>query len=743
MRNIKKKIGYLIILVIVSASVFQIFNMNTTKIYTEGNIEKEIQTSAQESYIKQWIENPDFSTSENWTSAKGELGDPDDVDAIISGGTANYTIHGESGLYSISGVPNSTWTAFDNPDWGVGMDEGTERGINDNYGCWVDYTWDEGSDQTGGTPSVHWKRNITLPVNMSDYKITSASLNVTFNATVTATDPGGIDVFDDKTQLQVGDYARFYVLISDIENLYQPFQVANNRTKYLGWDTGPVSTIINTSLTNINEALLINYLELILGVNSTTFTITLGIDIFCEDNVATTDVDTWNKLRINFINLTFTYERKINQLTSVSWNQEGDKPSDISSDTVVVNEALLNFKYMINDTWPSSSPNSEIQVLINGMKHSETINILDEVNTTFQDAKLDGFDVAYLIEENENINLSIQVYLADDFELNRTIAISIDNVSLDISYTVYFDDYQTNLQLFLNGEDKTLSPSTELPIGQNLTVTVKYTNQTGGHIPGADIQLTGVGIIETLDENANNYSITINATQKLSLGTNYLNIEAKKTNYETQPINPTITIRKILGEITTVSGVTTINIDVGQNAQLEIMLNDTDNDELIRGAIVTYTWDRDSIPRVLTETNGIYRGEIEDPPEGLYTITISVFAGEDYEFEDLPITLNVGAYVPGAQPDLGWLIYVLIGAMIGLVVVFTLYQTHFKYPPMVRKIRKLKKNVKKAKKTKPIVVDKREDIINADIEDYKKILISKIAPTEKIEKLPIKKEEEI
>ena len=121
----------------------------------------------------------------------------------------------------------------------------------------------------------------------------------------------------------------------------------------------------------------------------------------------------------------------------------------------------------------------------------------------------------------------------------------------------------------------------------------------------------------------------------------------------------------------------------------------------------------------------------------------SVFAGEDYEFEDLPITLNVGAYVPGAQPDLGWLIYVLIGAMIGLVVVFTLYQTHFKYPPMVRKIRKLKKNVKKAKKTKPILVNKRDELIETSIQNQKSILeFEPIEPEKKgmIDKIPLDKE---
>jgi len=255
MRWKKTKLSLILIILTVCTLFVQTPLMNLKNNALVKNLPADLHNSGvtQVTNTKQWILNGDFSSSDNWTSEKSILGDPDDVDATISSGAANFIINGELDKYSIAGTPNSSWTAFDNTDWGVGMDDGTERGI-DSYGCWVDYTWDESVDQTGGTPSVHWKRNITLPVDMSDYKITSATLNVIFNATVTATGTGGIDVFDDQTQLQVGDYARFYILISDIENVYQPFQIANNRTKYLGWDTGPVTTIEDTSLTNIDEA---------------------------------------------------------------------------------------------------------------------------------------------------------------------------------------------------------------------------------------------------------------------------------------------------------------------------------------------------------------------------------------------------------------------------------------------------------------------------------------------------------
>jgi len=749
MKKTRNKVGCLIALFLIISFTLQIFYLNPINNSKDLNNHEQIQTSAQESFQEQWIENPDFSSTDNWTSTKGGLGDPQDVNAFIGNEAANYEVLGKKGTFSLTETPinGTNWTAVPNPDF----PHGPTSNYSDAEGLKVEHLFDD--HDANQNPSVHWDRNFTMPEDMSDYIITTASIQARVNATVdqdvdcpgdtVPIDGGGPNSLD---QTESYDYVRFYVLLSDLAK-EKVYEIAFLQPTDLGEGNPPGNDILsNTYLIPISEDVLIFYLASVLSTDYYNFTVTLGIRIYTADNYNNYDNDEFHELLINSVILNFTYEKKINQQTSISWNQEGDKPDDISSDNVTVNEAILNFRYMINDTWTPLSPNSEIQVLINGFTHTETINLWDDAKTYFQDAKSVGFDVTYLIDEDKNINLSIQVFLADEFELNRTIAIAIDNISLYVSYTVFFDDYQTNLQLFLNGEDKTLSPSAELPIGQNLTITVKYTNQTGGHISGAGIQLTGVGIIENLKEFADNYSKTINVTQELSMGINYLNIEATKTNYQTKLINPTITVRKINAEIITVSGESNINIDVGENAHLEIMLNDTDNGELIKGAIVTYTWNLDPIPRVLTEDNGIYEGEIENPPEGFYTITISVFVGEDYEFEDFEITLNVGAYVPGTQPDLGWLIYILIGAILGLVLIFTLYQTHFKYPPIVRKIRKLKKKVRKTKKTKQIIVNSREQLITDNRENQIKDLNLEYAQLEdagKIEKVKIKNEEEI
>ncbi|MHA2269460.1 MAG: hypothetical protein ACXAB8_16805 [Promethearchaeota archaeon] len=80
---------------------------------------------------------------------------------------------------------------------------------------------------------------------------------------------------------------------------------------------------------------------------------------------------------------------------------------------------------------------SEIRILINDNKHTETIK-LSSATTSFQDGKIDGFDVSNLI--SDDVNLSIQVYLADDFILDNNITVSLDDVSLDISYIILEPD---------------------------------------------------------------------------------------------------------------------------------------------------------------------------------------------------------------------------------------------------------------------------------------------------------------
>ncbi|MFX1551443.1 MAG: hypothetical protein ACFFB9_13930 [Promethearchaeota archaeon] len=385
-----------------------------------------------------WIDNPTFEgTGDPWESRVE--GDTRDVLGSISSGQANYGIIGDKGYLEIDDPLNNTdWELNSNPDLPIMPNQFSN--ITEE-GCVVSHSWDEDVNQTHNRPSAQWKRTINMGVDMRDYIITDAFLEVYFNATVTVSpwNAGGIDRENDTglDDYSTGDYAEFYVLLSDVEETFPTVRVAYNHTGDLGRD-GTSGTYPDTPLNIVPKNVLKSVLSSILGTDGYNFTITLGIDIYCEDNELGVDIDTWNSLIIRSFNLTFSYEKKIDQLTTIGWEQAGNT---ITGTNVQITDANLIFNYKIDRLWPEvSSPNSEIRILLNNNSHSETIK-LSEADTSFQSAKEGGFDVTSLILKNVNITLSIQVYLADEFGLDQNITISIDGVYLTISYVEIFYEF--------------------------------------------------------------------------------------------------------------------------------------------------------------------------------------------------------------------------------------------------------------------------------------------------------------
>ncbi|KKK57983.1 hypothetical protein LCGC14_3049010, partial [marine sediment metagenome] len=162
--------------------------------------------------------------------------------------------------------------------------------------------------------------------DMSDYNITSVELKVIFNASVETTSGNGLDGVDvlpseaATDQFGIGDFVSFYVLISDIE-FKNPYIVAFNRTTDLGRDSNPtVDNITDSLIYTYDESVIITALNSAFEKDSThsNFTITLGIDIYCEDNWIN-DRDVFNYLYFKDFNFTFTYEKKIDKFSSLSW----------------------------------------------------------------------------------------------------------------------------------------------------------------------------------------------------------------------------------------------------------------------------------------------------------------------------------------------------------------------------------------------------------------------------------------
>ncbi|MFX1574770.1 MAG: hypothetical protein ACFFB0_18700 [Promethearchaeota archaeon] len=391
-------------------------------------------------YTKQWIKDSEFnSSSGSWFKIYN--GDSSDLNAYIHSGKANFEVSGEKNTYSLIADPPlaSNWIEMDNPSFPnrPDVDEITSKG------CRVSHDFDDQSPIQ--SPSVHWDRNITMPVNMSDYIITSASIQARVNATVDKNLDRYYDFFYhlnaridppiEVDQYGNGDYVRFYVLLSDLEK-NKVYEIANLQTVWLGSGGAPgTAYLYDTYMISVPQEDLIYYLSSTLSTDFNNFTITLGMRLQIEDNVgAYLDRDTFNELIINFVNLTFIYEKKIDQSSSVSWNQIGNS---IKGERVEIQNATFQFAYKIDQSWPLSlSLNSKMNVFINNYEYDSPIKLYS-MNTSFQELRIKEAELIPYIVKNINISLSIQVFVADKFVLDHPITISIDDVYLEISYSVW------------------------------------------------------------------------------------------------------------------------------------------------------------------------------------------------------------------------------------------------------------------------------------------------------------------
>jgi len=738
--------------IMLSILIIQIIGLNFTTLYDNNaspNLDpiNNLNTSASEIIENQWLKNTDFSTLDDWFSLKGDQGDNATIDADISSGEANYIVVGDTNNFELTtGSANSStwygWNIYNNNDFLL-----PDVAEINATGCFVYHYLNEnengGAGQVHNFPSVHFRRNVSLPNDMSDYEITSASLDVVYNASVDYTVDTPLDIHNPAEITQpfpgfgIGDSATFYVEISDLERTYS-FRVAENKTKYLGqWNSSAaypsILNITDRLLETVSEEDLITALNLALekDKNHSDLTITIGIDIYCEDNSNVGDHDKWDALIIKSCNLTMRYEKKIEQFTSISWNQIGNQLT--GADLQLIN-ATFNFNYKIDEFWPTSaSPFSEIAIIINNNKHSETIR-LDTATTTYQEAKLGGFDVTSLISKDVNITVSIQVLIANTFGLGKNITLSIDDVELNITYSQSFLDIEPDLQIFINGNNKTADPFIEVPIGTIVNVTIRYLDELSLHIDGGLVQLTGVGILENLVENPtyHQYSYMVNSTEKLSLGTNLLTITTQKTNFQSKNLDFSIVVRKIETEVRSTTGNNIINVNPGGNVNLQVYLNDTDFNLPITGALILYNWNFGQ--GILRENNndGTYAVNLNNVPAGSHVVTISVFGSDDYVFQEYQLTINA---IQGEYPDWIPLIIILSVGMLGIIGFFTFYQTYLKYPPLVRKIRKVRKKINKDKKIKPTSTLNRELLVAKNLQD--KINLAEYEHT------PIEKKKEI
>jgi len=363
-------------------SLFLWLNQNNYDFFSNTDLQLEsydnLGFSGQNIFTKQWLNNTSFNDpiEPTWFPTYGELGDKFDVNATTSPGQANYEILGEIHTFSeISGTPlSSEWTRVHNPGFPLYPDTST---IN-SEGCYVSHTFAEGADQF---PSVHWERNVSMPVNMEDYIITSASLSAVVNATVSANNGGGggIEVPGDPVDDAVTyDYVRFYVLFSDLTG-NKVYEVAYNQTIDLGKDSaGSYDYMTDTFMTIVPEEVLIFYLTSVISSDFQNFTVTLGIRIWCEDNWVS-DQDIWDDLLIKSCNLMFTYERKIGINTpenkTYTSPDSGYYPATYGFENEVDGTSRTDIAYV--DSTNNIQSNCYVDIVNNFQGHNKVLRIYD------------------------------------------------------------------------------------------------------------------------------------------------------------------------------------------------------------------------------------------------------------------------------------------------------------------------------------------------------------------------------
>ena len=359
---------------------------------------------------------------------------------------------------------------------------------------------------------------------------------------------------------------------------------------------------------------------------------------------------------------------------------------------------------------------------------NEEINITVFYSDYLTDTHLSGANVELLGVNNlDEIGLQFNITinsndLVEGINILTVFAQLLNYQPKSIQFFIEVVERATQIELFLNGIEKTMDPVLELPIGTLINITLKFIdNRTGLDIAGAMLQLIGESLLENLTESLifNQYSIIFNSSNLL-LGVKLFTIVAQAPTYKINTVDIRLTVNRVSTSIGTVSGLIAVDIESNENYHIQIVLNNTDFGGTVKNATVTYQWENGQ--GILTDSNndGIYEATLYNVPAGSYYISINAYAGENYDFrDDFEIFLNV---VAPSGPDITIILISLAVGVVGLTVAFTLYQTRFKYPQKVRMMRKMRKKIGKGKKLKPLGVTSRESIITSEIENNKEML---------------------
>jgi len=152
---------------------------------------------------------------------------------------------------------------------------------------------------------------------------------------------------------------------------------------------------------------------------------------------------------------------------------------------------------------------------------------------------------------------------------------------------------------------------------------------------------------------------------------------------------------------------------LGVPPKLEIVLNDIDFNGTIRDAMVQYSWIYGSGALEDEDGDGIYEIYLENAPPGTYTVTVTAYAGDDYDFERYYVTVTVNKpTTPGADNTFFAIFLVTLILLICVAGYAVLYQKRLKIPKPIRKLRRYRRTLKRIKGVENIEIIGRKDAID-------------------------------
>ena len=280
----------------------------------------------------------------------------------------------------------------------------------------------------------------------------------------------------------------------------------------------------------------------------------------------------------------------------------------------------------------------------------------------------------YCIEENigeYNITCNSSAY-----EVNKMHSLIINFCkdgyeSQSIIIGVFLIKRQANLSIYIDSLKITELYQIDKSYNEQLSISVRISDSiTEQFLDGEDLTLISEKFTINLHYTSNfwhNTSITCSPLN-FSLGSNLISIRLIKDNYDMEIFSFLLYIEQIEIVVNPIGFEDSINADIGETLNIELLLSDSNTNNTIENAFVSYSWDY-GVGILNETTSGIYRTFIKLPDgiEGNYKFNI-IITPENFTYKTTQFSFIVIIGEPSEGPRLpNYLLWIIIVVLVSII----------------------------------------------------------------------------